>query len=93
VQELMPNQTRALASAIFLFIINMIGMGLGPLLVAFFTDSVYKDELAIRFSLVALMSIGGLLAVLFYSLAYFGYKKIKLHSYSKTITLNEPSTA
>jgi MFS family permease len=87
VQELMPNQTRALASAIFLFIINMIGMGLGPLVVAFFTDIVYKDELAIRFSLVALMSIGGLTSVLFYSIAYLGYKKINLQSYPKPIVL------
>ena len=62
IQEMMPNQVRALASAIFLFVINMIGLGLGPYIVAFFTDSVFKDEKAIRFSLVALFIIGGGLA-------------------------------
>jgi MFS family permease len=87
IQELMPNQIRALASAIFLFIINIIGMALGPLVVAFFTDSIYKDELAIRYSLVALMAIGGLSALLFYSIGYLGYKKINLHSFSKTAVL------
>ena len=35
IQELMPNQVRALASAIFLFLINMIGLGLGPYVVLF----------------------------------------------------------
>jgi MFS family permease len=87
IQELMPNQTRALASAIFLFIINMIGMGLGPLIVAFFTDTIYKDESAIRYSMVALMAIGGLSALLFYSIGYMGYKKINLHSFSQSIVL------
>jgi MFS family permease len=76
IQELMPNQVRALSSAIFLFVLNMIGLGLGPFLVAFFTDSVFHDEKAIRFSLVALLLIGGGLGVLFYFIGYKGYKKV-----------------
>ena len=76
IQELMPNQVRALSSAIFLFLLNMIGLGLGPFLVAFFTDSVFKDEKAIRFSLVALYIIGGALALVFYAIGYKGYKKL-----------------
>lgn len=76
IQEMMPNQVRALASAIFLFVINMVGLGLGPYIVAFFTDTVFEDEKAIRFSLVALFIIGGALAVLFYSIGYRGYKKL-----------------
>ena len=74
IQELMPNQVRALASAIFLFIINMIGMGLGPSIVAVFTDYVFKDEQAIRYSLTSLMLIGGVLASLFYIIGYKAYK-------------------
>ena len=73
VQELMPNQVRALASAIFLFLINMIGMGLGPSFVAVFTDYVFHDELAIRFSLTALFVTGGVFALLFYWLAHRTY--------------------
>jgi MFS family permease len=76
IQEMMPNQSRALASAIFLFILNMIGMGLGPLLVAFFTDTVFKDESAIRYSLTALFITGGLFSTLFYVIGYKGYKNI-----------------
>ncbi len=76
IQELMPNQVRALSSAIFLFVLNMIGLGLGPFLVAFFTDSVFHDEKAIKFSLVALLLIGGGLGVLFYFIGYKGYKKV-----------------
>jgi MFS family permease len=76
IQEIMPNQVRSLASAILLFIINMIGLGLGPLMVAFFTDYIFHDEKAIRFSLAALFLIGGSLALLFYSMGYKAYKKI-----------------
>jgi hypothetical protein len=54
----------------------MIGLGLGPYLVAFFTDTVFEDEKAIRFSLVSLFIIGGALAVLFYAIGYKGYKKL-----------------
>lgn len=76
IQEMMPNQARALASAIFLFILNIIGIGLGPLLVAFFTDSIFKDELAIRYSLTALFIIGGILSTVFYLMACKSYNKI-----------------
>ena len=76
IQELMPNQVRALSSAIFLFLINMIGLGCGPYLVAFFTDSVFQDEKAIRFSLVALFIVGGAFAVFFYAIGYRGYKRV-----------------
>jgi hypothetical protein len=76
IQELMPNQVRALSSSIFLFVLNMIGLGLGPLLVAFFTDSIFHNEKAIRFSLSALLLIGGGLGTLFYFVGYNGYKKV-----------------
>lgn len=59
IQEIMPNQVRATASSILLFIINLIGMGLGPLLVAQFTDVLFKDENMIRYSLLLLFLIGG----------------------------------
>lgn len=75
IQELMPNQARALSSAIFLFLLNMIGLGLGPSLVAIFNDYVFHDEKAIRFSLSALYIIGGTLSVSFYMMSMKAYKK------------------
>lgn len=66
VQELMPNRVRALASSIFLFFINIIGMGGGPYIVAFFTDSIFHDESMIRYSLVALYFVGGLATLVCY---------------------------
>jgi len=69
IQQLMPNQVRALASSIFLFLINLIGLGSGPFLVGFFTDTVFNDEKAIRYSLAATIAIGGMGAILFYFIA------------------------
>ena len=71
VQAIMPNQVRSLASAIFLFVINMIGLGLGPTAVALFTDYIFHDEQAIRYSIVLLFIIGGLATS---SLFYFALK-------------------
>ena len=60
VQEIMPNQVRALASSILLFILNLIGLSLGPALVAIFTDFLFKDENMIRYSMMLLYLIGGI---------------------------------
>jgi len=79
IQALMPNQVRALASSIFLFLINIIGLGLGPFLVAFFTDSIFKNETDIRFSLAITIAIGGAGAVISYFIAFKNDKSV-LHS-------------
>lgn len=74
IQEIMPNQVRATASSIFLFILNLVGIGLGPLFVAFFTDSIFKDESMIRYSLVMLYLVGGLMISILTYLALKPYR-------------------
>ena len=80
IQEIMPNQVRALASSIFLFILNLVGIGLGPTLVALFTDYVFKDESAIRYSMVLLYLIGGGFATLFTVLSLRPYRKAVIYT-------------
>jgi MFS family permease len=75
IQELMPNRVRALASSIFLFFVNIIGMGGGPYVVAFFTDAVFHDEKMIKYSIIALYTIGGLATTIFYALALKPYEE------------------
>jgi hypothetical protein len=75
IQELMPNRVRALASSIFLFFVNIIGMGGGPYIVAFFTDSVFHDEKMIKYSIMALYLVGGLATTIFYALALKPYQE------------------
>lgn len=68
IQSLVVPNMRAQASAINLFVVNMIGLGLGPLLVGFLNDTVFAeyDHLAIRSSLTVVALIGILATPLFY---------------------------
>jgi MFS family permease len=76
IQEIMPNQVRALASSIFLFILNLIGIGLGPTSVALFTDYVFQDEQAIRYSLVLLFALAGVSMLVLSYLALKPYRTV-----------------
>ncbi|MBN2243153.1 MAG: MFS transporter, partial [Acidobacteria bacterium] len=63
-----PNQVRGQISAIYVFMLNIIGVGIGPSIVAASTDFLYGSELAVGKSLVLVAStLGPLGAVLFYS--------------------------
>lgn len=52
IQEMMPNAMRGQASALYLFVVNLIGLGIGPSAVAWVTDYVFADELKLRYSLL-----------------------------------------
>ena len=52
IQQLMPNTMRGQASAIYLFVINLIGLGLGPTIVATLTQDVFQDKNAVHLSLL-----------------------------------------
>jgi MFS family permease len=50
--QLLPNAMRGQASAIYLFVINLIGLGVGPTLVAVFTEDVFRDKNSVHLSLL-----------------------------------------
>lgn len=52
--EVTPNQYRGQIIALYLFVINLIGLGMGPLLVGAMTDYVFRDELLINYSMLVL---------------------------------------
>lgn len=56
-QLITPNQMRGQAVALFVLTTNLFGYGLGPLLVGYFTDSVFQDPKAINYSLLLLSLI------------------------------------
>jgi MFS family permease len=51
-QVITPNQMRGQITALFLFVFNVIGFALGPLMVALFTDYVFQNESQVGYSLV-----------------------------------------
>ncbi|MEE8308184.1 MAG: hypothetical protein V3R81_13025, partial [Gammaproteobacteria bacterium] len=50
-QEITPNQMRAQVAALFLFVTNLCGLGLGPTFIAFFTDVIFQNDLAVKYSM------------------------------------------
>jgi MFS family permease len=61
---LAPNQMRAQVSALYYFTISLLGLGLGPSLVAFFTDFVFRDESLLRYSIAMVSVVAGTLAAI-----------------------------
>jgi MFS family permease len=62
IQQMMPAAMRGQASAVYLFILNLIGLGLGPTAVAFFTQHVFKRDAAVNYSLLVVAVTASLLA-------------------------------
>jgi MFS family permease len=73
IQELMPARIRAVGSAIYLLILNLIGVGLGPTSIALVTDFVFHDEQQLRYSMAIVGSVSACLAALLYWLALRSY--------------------
>lgn len=73
-QQITPNRLRALTSAVYLFMLNLIAFGTGPTITALLTDLVFRDDQAVGLS-IATTSIGGGLASA--SILWFGLKHFR----------------
>jgi MFS family permease len=64
-QIVTPNRMRGQVTALFLFVYNVIGFGMGPTVVALFTDFVFHSEKMLGYSMaVATLILGSLTAVI-----------------------------
>lgn len=64
IQQMMPASMRGQASAIYLFIVNLIGLGVGPTAVAMTTDYVFGDRNAVRYSIFIVTFLGHVVAAI-----------------------------
>jgi len=74
IQGLVELRMRATAAAILFFISNMVGLGLGPLLVGILNDHVFGEQFGttgIRYSLLAVGVLGGFSCLLFWRASRF----------------------
>jgi MFS family permease len=76
VNQVTPNQLRGQVSAIYLFVVNIVGMGVGPVLVPTVSDYIFKDPSQIRYGLIVVVVVGcsGALALLRYARPRFQQK-------------------
>lgn len=75
IQQMMPNVMRAQATAIYLFVINLIGMGLGPTAVAVLTTDLFNDPKAIHYSLVIVGAVTHGIATILLLLSLRPYRR------------------
>lgn len=70
IQLMTPAANRAVASAVYLFFLNLVGMGVGPVLVAVVTDRVFASDTAVGLSLAVVVTLSavGAAALLAWSL-------------------------
>jgi len=69
VQEIMPNRMRGVASSILILSNNLLGLTLGPTIVGLMTDYVFKDEMALGWSLLIVTCTALLIATVFFFFA------------------------
>lgn len=60
--QISPNEMRAKVSALYYFVVSMVGLGLGPTSVALLTDYYFRDEARLRHSLAIVATVAGLAA-------------------------------
>jgi MFS family permease len=75
IQEIMPNAMRGQASALYLFVVNLLGLGLGPTAVALVTDYVFRDDLAVGRSLLIITTAAELVALVLLAMGLRPYRE------------------
>ncbi len=53
ITQIVPNAMRGQATATYLFVNNLIGLGLGPTAMALMTDYVFRDDSQVRYSILS----------------------------------------
>ena len=74
-QEITPNQMRGQISAVHLFCLSLFGLGLGPTMVASFTDYLFHNDLALGKSIALTIAIAGPISAVLLLLARRPYRE------------------
>ena len=75
IQQTTPNEMRGQISALYLFVVNLIGIGFGPTIVAIMTDQIFGDDALLRYSMVTVGSCTAVLAALILFSGVGAFKK------------------
>ncbi len=83
---IVPNQLRAQTTAIYYFVINVLGLTLGPLMIALCTDRLFGDDSMLRYSISIVSGCAGILALgfLVVNIPHFRASVIEADNWSDT---------
>lgn len=74
-QRITPNNYRGFISGLYVVTGNIMGLGLGPTVVAFLTDGIYRNESALHLSLASLFAFFAPIAFLIFTIGRKPYLK------------------
>lgn len=74
-QLITPNEYRARITALYFFVVNLIGLGLGPTAIALVTDMVFRDDNALRYSIFLVSAVALPVAALILSLGLAPFRR------------------
>lgn len=74
-QLIFPNQVRGQVGALFVFVLNLIGLGLGPLVPGLLTDYFFHDEQRVGTSMQLTIAGAAVLAAIIFALTFRPYRR------------------
>lgn len=77
IQLITPNRLRGQMSALYMLVINVVGLGLGPLIIGLFSDFVFTDRTGVRYSLALVNFVCAPLACVFLMLAFPHFRQLR----------------
>jgi MFS family permease len=77
---IVPNQMRGQTAAVYLLIVNLIGLGIGPTAVALVTDYVFADDMSLKWSMLVVGTIANLAAIAFLAYGMRPYRETLLRA-------------
>jgi MFS family permease len=73
--ELAPNQMRGQLAALFIFSVNIVGLGFGATLVALASDYIFTGDTGLRYALLFTTPIGYVLSAICFRLSYGAFER------------------
>lgn len=74
-QLITPNEYRARMTALYFFVVNLIGLGFGPMLIALLTDNLFEDDAALRYSIATVVAIALPVAAVILTWGFKGFAR------------------
>ena len=74
-QQVVPNEMRGQVSAMYLFVVNIVGLAAGPTAIALFTDHVFHSDNSIRYSLLVVFAGAYAVAALLWWIGLKPYRR------------------
>ena len=74
-QLVTPNEYRARVTALYFFVVNLTGLGFGPMLMALLTDRLFADDGALRYSIALATGVALPLAAIILTMGFSAFAR------------------